>query len=469
MSQDKERDPTLLFVVLLIGIMLAVLAFRSNYIYYVEYYWKPTRLALSWLLQWYPGGFFDMLHDALPKVSASDLTQDKLIAIDRDIALRILWAPAAFVLYKGVRRLKRQSQVQKKHDMESLLGQFSSHISGIKHLVGFNPAKTISEYDRNDPDTWQYAPPIKPETFARMIPPPGLEKEARQDSSMLRPIWDGALDFDIDLAERCFAKHVGDLYESPDKLTGTAKIIFDHIYQHVFVKSEFVEELLQIELTAILSKKEAVAPPEHMITLAPIRKKMATFLREAPKSLMKRIYQDGQFDQKFLRRLASDLKAPKASTGIKGLFSKKADEPKTGYEKYGYTYSLHQRVSIGEDLRKHYVHTVMSRHGFVNPALMSLLEKTRDGASIPPNALDFIKKTDRCLFYCINSMGRPTPDVEGAGAFVHRELEIQLGRRISTPMAGEAAKALREYVGVIDKAASSPKPTAKKATRGNAF
>jgi intracellular multiplication protein IcmP len=73
---------------------------------------------------------------------------------------------------------------------------------------------------------------------------------------------------------------------------------------------------------------------------------------------------------------------------------------------------------------------------------MSLLTEARKSGVVAPVEFSWIKGEDRVLWYCLHSVGRKTPFVEGAGAFAHWEVERLVQRPLTRPEVHAAVEAL---------------------------
>lgn len=98
--------------------------------------------------------------------------------------------------------------------------------------------------------------------------------------------------------------------------------------------------------------------------------------------------------------------------------------------------------------------TVMARHAYTVPAMMSaLLEARRQSGVLPPAEFAFLKLVDRRLWYALHSLGfalegeganpHPNPRIEAAGARDHWEAERIAGEPMFLPQLDRAIAAIR--------------------------
>lgn len=92
------------------------------------------------------------------------------------------------------------------------------------------------------------------------------------------------------------------------------------------------------------------------------------------------------------------------------------------------------------------VQTLRAQHGFVRTFLMAMFQHAKKYGIYTVTDSIWLKKEDRILYYCLQSVNKDTPFAEAGGPFVHKDLEDMIGVRINTPEVTEAVEALDRYM-----------------------
>lgn len=97
-------------------------------------------------------------------------------------------------------------------------------------------------------------------------------------------------------------------------------------------------------------------------------------------------------------------------------------------------------------LKKHIsskgVGRAVSPHAYLLTAMASMLEFARTGGVLAMAEIIWLKKTDRKMWYMLQSVGRQTPFIEAAAPFAHWIVEKRLRRPLKVPMVKEAVAGL---------------------------
>lgn len=381
-------------------IVLFVLALTIDfYIDYLLVVWRYLRLGQLWLLSWIPGwvpyfgdlpikdSFQCLLHiDAC--LGGHNLTSADAKYIDRSTLHAFSWIPGVFFIVMGIRQIMRTESVSTTHDMESLLRQNAPLYPHSEPFVSEHPENAPLHWDRKQPSTAEFGCALSPEKFCLQSPPPGLIGPARKNSAFKRPIWDGDLGFDLDLAERALARQLGSRFIGIEKMPAVAKKIYR-------------------QLTRGMTFSESSTRPM-----------LENALKKSPEM-----------------RLESDKALVRAVRKIVGENKKNAS-----------AYELVNKLLLNDSLEPYFreclAEKVMYQHGFVITGLMSLLEESRQGGVVAGCELLWVKRESRTYWYALNSVGRKVAFVEGAGPFAHWLIERHLGRPLSHPEVGEAVAGL---------------------------
>lgn len=111
--------------------------------------------------------------------------------------------------------------------------------------------------------------------------------------------------------------------------------------------------------------------------------------------------------------------------------------------------SLHANKALQQYGNSKEVQKIVSRHGYVRTALISMLEKARSNGVLPPNWFRWLKTVDRVTWYALNDLGLDVASVEAAGIRAHWLAESMGKAPIVNPMIENAVIGLKTYLGEI--------------------
>lgn len=111
--------------------------------------------------------------------------------------------------------------------------------------------------------------------------------------------------------------------------------------------------------------------------------------------------------------------------------------------------SLHANKALQQYGNSKEVQKIVSRHGYVRTALISMLEKARNNGVLPPNWFRWLKTVDRVTWYALNDLGLDVASVEAAGIRAHWLAESMGKAPIVNPMIENAVIGLKTYLGEI--------------------
>lgn len=423
-----------LFVILGIGLMV-LLNYRFDLVASV---WKFVRTielcALSWMPKWVPifGGL--ELGEAckfLKESNADTLAPETVHEFDSAYSKYFSWIPALILFYIGFKSVKKTELIGEKFDRDSMLlfyeKWFPSILSGV---VKDNPLNHPLDYDRDMPETGKYGKSMSPENWAQLIPPLGLESEAKEDSSINKPIWDGEQDFDSDLCERSFIKQLGDRYEGRMNLNPTQKNVISIIHKKVPTSERDRLIYLKEAVIELIEDLEGKAPNKANEILYPTFPKIKQHIVDQIKK-----------EHKIKEEIPNDLlkDSLKKVMSEKRLFKKldhKNDKKPTPFMLDCQMLKIERRLAM---------------HAFVNTGMMSLLVEAREAGRVDSFAnFNWVKEKDRTLWYCLDTVGRNVSFVECAGVFAHWEIEKVVGKAITHPEVTTAVDAMNKYLTVIE-------------------
>lgn len=347
------------------------------------------------------------------------------------------WIPAAILMLWGFRIMDRALDVDIKYDMESLLIKMLPAFPSNKQFVGIHPEETPLDFYPDDPNSYSYSMSMGERQFSQCVPPVGLLKAAERDKTLNRPIWDGAKKFDDELARKSFETQLGRLYQGFNRLSADEKTLLNQFRDKMLVKQKEVLPVMidytkQIHAARVKSK---VYESDNLKTL----------------------------DTKTLPKLKLTFRRDFASH--RALAEKLTDYVDQGVKKNGTKWvprEVELRQMIGGKEYKSVLRNIMaderiSKHAFTSTALMSLLEAAREGATLAPSGLRWLKNRNRPLWYAMNCVGKKVAYPEAAGTFAHWLLEKEAKIAIPHAEVTEAIEALR-----IALKLNTPKSAAKK-------
>jgi hypothetical protein len=334
------------------------------------------------------------------------------------------WFPAAIFMLWGFRIMDRALDVDIKYDMETLLAKMLPAFPHNKEFVGIHPEETPLDFYPDDPDSYSYSMAMGERQFSQCVPPVGLMKAAERDKSLVRPIWDGAKKFDDELARKSFETQLGPMYQGYNHLSPDEKNLLDQFRNKMLVKQKEVLPIMldytrQIHQFRVKSKVFESADAGKTLDIKTLPKPELVFQRDF--------------------------------SSHKALAERLTDYVDQGLKKHGAKWTPKEvdlRRMIGSADYKTTLRNIMadervSKHAFTSTALMSLLEAAREGATLAPSGLRWLKSRNRPLWYAMNCVGKKVAYPEAAGTFAHWLLEKEAKLAIPHAEVTEAIEALR--------------------------
>lgn len=441
MSSQGQNSPgqsgavyMILFVILILGLMVLL-----NYRYdLVASVWKFMRTleicALSWMPKWVPvfGGL--ELSDAcqfLQEADASNLAPETVAEFDHRYAKFFSWIPAAILIAIGVSNLKKTGGISQTFDKDTMLAFYEKWFPSI--LTGVlkdSPLNHPLEYDRDIPETGKYGISLSPEAWAVLTPPLGLEEEAKEDSSINVPIWDGEHEFDEDLCERSFIKQLGEKYEGRMNLNDVQKRVVAIVHKKVPTSERdrlvYLKEAVDTLLDELVNGTDNSSQEVLYPTFPLIKKHVVDYIQKSLK-LKTEVPKDVLIEQ--LKKISAEKRIFKS-------IDHKHDKSPTPFMLNCQMYKIERRLAM---------------HAFVNTGMMSLLIEAREAGRVDSFAnFNWVKEKDRTLWYCLDTVGRNVSFVECAGVFAHWEIEKVVGKAITHPEVTTAVEAMRKYLTVVE-------------------
>lgn len=409
-------------VILLIGIAGMFYMVSENY-WLIAGVWKWIKLIELAPFYLIPESWFQSV-TGLPNKqvfewildkSATEIARETAIGIDDGFMPWVTWLPSLIMVYWGFNRAFRGGSYNNRYNMEQLLQKVEPLYPHLKPFIDVKPDELPLMYKRNQKNTHDWAMSIAPREFGLMSPPMGLERQAKKKKSLKAPIWDGAKGFDFDLAERSFATQLGESFSGIDHLKSYEKEVFDMFTGRMSVtKDQKLEYFTYIAM--------------HVLKVKGRKPVNESKMGNGMTSLLSYITRDIELKKN----------PPKKS---------KQNKPFNPRD-YLNEQEMADRVNNDKDKKLQGIFKLiqaeetMGRHAFVRTGLMSLLEAARDSGVLASDQVKWLKQRDRCLWYCMSSVGRKVSFVESAGVFSHWLMEQQVGRPISHPEVGEACTGL---------------------------
>ncbi|MHD0644630.1 secretion/conjugation apparatus DotM-related subunit [Pseudomonas aeruginosa] len=332
------------------------------------------------------------------------------------------WIPGAIFAFTGFVMLNKNDGITQIYNMENILSRMAPAFPNVKGFMGIHPEKMPLDFYPDDPSSYEFSLAMGDRQFAQCFPPVGLEKAAEKDESLNRPIWDGGKKFDEVLARKSFDSQLGPLYMGYNRLSEDEKKLTDMFIQRILVKRADVlnqiTDYMKQAYAIAKAKAEGKKPPSETIKLLE--------------------------DKVSHRSLADRLAAY-------------VDQEIQANPNWRPTDAACRKISIAPEFKSVLQQVVadkcISKHAYVRTGLMSLLEVAREGKTLPPSELRWLKGRNRPLWYAIDSPGRKTPFAEAAGTYAHWLLEKKAEIAIPYPETTEAIEALKQALGLNDRPA----------------
>ena len=411
-------DSTEIIVILVaIGLMIAVMMF-NKYFYVFADVWRWVRIVelypLSWIPSWVPVfGEMDIGNtvDYLLATPGTDLTKDFVSELDKYYWKRLSWLPALIILYLAFKLISKTDNVSLTYNMETLLKDRAQFYPFLERFVDVRPESMDIYYTRGSKESKEFAMAMTPSFFAEMSPPLGLERQAKKNPSLKKPIWNGEMEFDTDLAERAFTAQLGRKYEGIESLNVTETRLYNELKSKIKCSPGEAREFIQTCVYGNLKDKN----PKNFTSV----------------------------ERKIFHSIASKITS--VTTGRKKI-------SKDQCMKKQFLNSIYKDTDIRKIINQRKAEQVMGRHAYIRTGLMSMLEEGRNSGVIPSLWYrGWLKGADRTLWYCISTVGRRVSFVECAGVFAHWLLEKELVRPVPHIFVNEAIDGLYAALRIEDR------------------
>lgn len=389
--------------------------FLQSHFEYVIYVWKYLRILelgmFYWIPDWVP--FYGNLEikQAFQFLMDTDfdlIHRDTVSQIDNRYSGFFSWIPGLLCIYWGVKFVGKSLDPTANYNMESLLARMQHYYPHVPQFVDDDPTNKDIEYSRDKKESYRWAMGLRPNDFAVMVPPLGLEEAAKTNKSLNAPIWDGADGYDLDLAEKTFVAQLGEKFSGIESLNSYETRLFDFLVKKIADDLELSKEKINVFAKVILNEKD----------------------------------KDSKFDYKVLSLSEQGLYNKLDSYLSEEKLKKKKKFNSKDFFYYKNIEKLMKDKSFLPVLKKLNAEYVMSMHAFKTTAFMALLEETRKVGVVPTLDFQWIKKEDRILHFSLSSVGRKVAFAECSGCFCHYVLECQIGRPWSQPEVHEAVQGL---------------------------
>jgi hypothetical protein len=414
---DSSKGSDAFILCSIVG-LVGIYYFLQSHYYIIASIWMFMRIVemgpFYWIPDWFP--FYGKLEikkaiHFLWDMKAVDIAPITVSRFDHHYLHWFSYVPGLLMIYWGVRRVLSTGGVGQRYNMQELLRTVEPLYPNLNEFLTENPEKKPIIYKRNQKDTHRWAMSISPRDFSIEVPPHGLEERAKKDSSLKMPIWDGKVGFDENLAELSFKSQLGAHYNGIDNLKAHERKIFDTLTNKLSVHQEMKLEWI----TSVAS---------HVLKV----KSKSLNLKNMGVGMLKL--------HDHIDKLVAKLASSKTE-----VFSKK-DFLQEG--NLANIVSNMESKNIQDIFKLIYAESIMARHSFVRCGLMQLLDSARDSGVFAAHNFLWVKKIDRCLWYCISSVGRKVSFVESAGCFAHWVIEKQVQKPISHPEVTEAVEGLKK-------------------------
>lgn len=423
-SQNYDSSgSTDLFVIMLFCSMYAIYLLLDAHFQYIAFVWKWLRLfelgLFYWIPDWFP--FYGKLEikEAFHFILATDydlIHKDTVSVIDDRYAGWFSWLPGLICVYWGVKFMGKSLEPTATYDMERLILRMQHFFPHVPQFVEDNPIDKDIELNRNKKETYRWAMGMRPNDFALLQPPLGMEEAAKENKSLDMPIWDGNQAMDLDLAEKTFSAQLGEHFTGIGSLVPHEKRLYDFLSGRIAIDPSLAEEKITRYTHVILKTEEQD------------KKFKINNLSESELSLYR-----------LLEKYIEDLqKKQKTKFNIESFCHYKNIE------------SLIKNPHFNRVLRDLCSERAMSMHGFKTTAFMALLEEVRKSGVVPTLEFQWLKKHDRVLSFALSSVGRKVSFVECGGCFAHFIIEKQIGRPLTKPEVHEAVNGLYKALNLGD-------------------
>lgn len=430
-----DSSESWVIILIIFGILLFLLI---NYFFWVYAAgWKWVRVAEVGLLSYAVPDFIQnwmredfnsglqFLLAAEPKAISANIVG----TFDNIYVRYINWIPGLLLILYGFKVFRNTDSVSAIHDMESMILKMSSAFPHNKNFIGVHPEQMPIDFYPDDPTTYEFSMVMTERQFGLLSPPLGLSQQAKRNPALRKPIWDGENGFNEDLARRSFNIQVGPLYRGYNYLKEDEKRLFDLFRENLLVK-----------------QAKAIPIIENYASQALNARKKEKFFNLPKKKRVKAAVNLPALKLDYLQDLPSHRALGKRVIAYidKGL----TNEGKDWIPQESEIRSLARDKSFNSLLKHVLADEVMGNHAFTYTGLMSLLEAAREGRTLAPSSLRWLKGRNRTLWYALNCVGKKVAFVESAGTFAHWLLECEAKIPIPHSEVTEAIEALRVGLGL---------------------
>lgn len=373
-------------------------------------FWRLRRIYELSVISWIPGLF--ELKDAvafLKQIPASLIDDATIKEFDAHFGQRFGWIPGVILLILGVKLIVKGEEVSETITPDKYLKRMSEHFSYTKRYISTNPAEMEINFLKAEKEEKHHAKAMDPLEFATVIPPVGLEKEARAEMMKLKenpdphfkPLWHKPIyskreGFDLDLAERVFRAQLGKPFMELKDLNEHERKLFDSFCTKMSISGKDISDYIFKYIEIAVHKRELDKFHRFYLAISRVHGREFNSPNDVGLKLLKKLYRN--------KKIMSELKMYKAEQ-------------------------------------------IMRKHGFIRTGLMSLLQEARKTGIVRSfEYISLLKPIDRILWYCISTVGRKVSFVECAGCYAHWMLECQLGHAIHKPEVYSAVDALNKQL-----------------------
>ncbi|MFK4132148.1 hypothetical protein ACI2KR_07595 [Pseudomonas luteola] len=430
-NQNSPGSSGEFYVILVLVLICIFMIVVNKQFIYVATAWKFLRTieicSVSWVPDWTP--FLGSLNleracHFLIDTPAEQISKSIVHDFDHKFSRYFSWIPALVLLSIGFIGIKRNAEVSQTFNTETMLKYFEKWYPDIlSEVAKDNPNQHPLEYDRDLPETGKYGKSMSPEAFGVLSPPLGLEAEAKTDSSFNSPIWDGESEFDEDLAERAFAKQLGERYQGRLEFNPVQKRVLSIVHSKVPTSEKDRFVFLKDGLKSLIDEYEGKPEEKYNIVLYPIFPSIKTHIIDTISKTKKS--KKGLSKDELLALLKECLADRRKFTALD-------DKKNKAYLSNCAMFKIERKLA---------------QHAYVNTGMMSLLVEAREAGRVDSFAnFNWVKEKDRTLWYCLDTVGRNVSFIECAGVFSHWTIEKIVGQPITHPEVTGAVEGLKKYL-----------------------
>lgn len=407
-APSQDGDSFEVFMILTLLIIGAFMLLYTYQFHWIAFIWKALRIAEFWLVKWMPDWVpfwgsleLDRAYHWLISTPSRTMSAAFISKFDHHFAKWFMWIPGAIIILIGMRFNLKREKLSSKYNIESLLSRQADFFPQAAPYVTSHPELAELRFRRAGTENTRYSMALSPADFCRMVPPPGLEKDAKKDASLAKPIWDGYDEIDTLLAQKAFEKQLGKRYSGLASLSPLERKLYDALVPRLACPDAYALKFAFAAAADLIPEEVRQTYLDHTITAdAGIRKKIQEFVDAKRKK-----NPDFRLDEQSLRSLALS----------KGLESA---------------------------LRARWGEVLMRRHAYSRTGLMTMLQEARNTGNLASNELEWLKPEDRTLWYCMATVGRKTAFIECAGVYAHWLLECLCDFPVPEPDVTEAVESL---------------------------